>query len=176
MYILLILIQCQFCAVSMARESWFSSPGYLQRAQAPTLHFYLSEAEIDLPGPVPLYRDFMRHYNASMTAVDTSSEVETAKTVDQDPVERMPEPQLLSPPKSNQVRVFHSGGATLRGPYAFPRPPHSDRLFNEIYLHFPVAANQEDGMPLKAELNQSAVFEPPSTLTPSSSSSYLQVP
>ena len=117
-----------------------------------------------MPGPVPLYRDFMRHYEESLLAADVPKQLDAPETV---------EPELLTLRQSlrceskscQKVRVFHAGGATLRGPYSFPRPQHTSRLFDEIYLHFPVAADQQQGINLEGELNQSAVFEPPTAVT-----------
>lgn len=160
----------------MLSVSWLPSRGYLERAQAPILQLYQSEQGPAAQGPVPLYRDFILRYHESLKAARASAEIEATRTLESDPSEAKPEPEVSSPQPSKKVRVFHSGGATLRGPYSFPRPQHADRLFDEIYLHFPVAVDQNPAVSLEGELNQSAVFEPPTAVVPSSSSSYLQVP
>ena len=174
--ILYAMLHLHMSAATMTRELWLPSRGYLQRAQAPEIHFFSSVTEPIVKGPVPLYRDFMRHYNESLMAAAAPIEVEEVATLEPDLPTVTPKPQVLSPIPSKKVRVFHSGGATLKGPYAFPRPQHTDRLFDEIYLHFPVSVDQQQEMSIQGELNQSAVFEPPTAVIPSSSSSYLQVP
>ena len=174
--ILYALLHLPMSAATMTRELWLPSRGYLQRAQAPVIHFFWSDTDPIVKRPVPLYRDFMLHYNESLMAAAAPTEVEEVATLEPDPPTVTPEPQVLSLNPSKKVRVFHSGGATLKGPYAFPRPQHTDRLFDEIYLHFPVSVDQQQEMSIQGELNQSAVFEPPTVVTPSSSSSYLQVP
>jgi hypothetical protein len=170
------LLHSQLCAATITRDLWQPSRGYLERAQAPVIHFYQSDAAPVFEGAVPLYRDFMFHYNQSLMAAAAPAEVEEVPKLDPDPSAEMSKPPVLSSMPSKKVRVFHSGGATLKGPYAFPRPQHTDRLFDEIYLHFPVSVDQQPEMSIQGELNKSAVFEPPTVVTPSSSSSYLQVP
>lgn len=174
--ILWALLHSQLCAATMMRDLWLPSRGYLERAQAPVIYLYQSDTAPVVEGAVPLYRDFMLHYNQSLMAAAAPAEGEEVARLEPDPPVAMPEPPVLSPKPSKKVRVFHSGGATLKGPYAFPRPQHTDRLFDEIYLHFPVSVDQQQEMSIQGELNQSAVFDPPTVVTPSSSSSYLQVP
>lgn len=174
--IVFIWAHSQLFAASMSHELWPPTRGYLQRAYAPNIDFYRSEADISMPGPVPLYRDFMRHYEESLLAADVPKQLDAPEAVELELPDTAPEPPVVSPIPVKKVRVFHAGGATLRGPYSFPRPQHTSRLFDEIYLHFPVAADQQQGINLEGELNQSAVFEPPTAVTPSSSSTYLQVP
>ena len=166
----------QLFAVLTAQELLLPSRGYLQRSHAPSIDFYHSEAKLSILEPAPLYRDFMRHYNESLLAADVSKGLDEPKTLEPELPDPLPEPLVVDPSPVQKVRVFHAGGATLRGPYSFPRPQHTDRLFDEIYLHFPVAGDQQQGMSLEGELNQSAVFEPPTAVNSSSSSSYLQVP
>lgn len=170
------LLHSQLWAGTMTRDLWLPSRGYLERAQAPVIYLYQSDAAPVVEGAVPLYRDFMLHYNQSLMAAAAPAEVEEVARLEPDPPAAMPEPPILSPKPSKKVRVFHSGGATLKGPYAFPRPQHTDRLFDEIYLHFPVSVDQQQEMSIQGVLNQSAVFDPPTVVNPSSSSSYLQVP
>lgn len=150
--------------------------GYLQRPHAPSIDFYTSHTDMSLSGPVPLYRDFMRHYKESLLSADVPKQLVEPAAVEPELSDTVPEPPVVGPSPTKKVRVFHAGGASLRGPYSFPRPQHASRLFDEIYLHFPVAADQQQGINLEGELNQSAVFEPPTAVTPSSSSTYLQVP
>lgn len=170
------LLHSQLCTAAITRDLWLPSRGYLERVQAPVIHFYQSDAAPVVEGAVPLYRDFMLHYNQSLMAAAVPAEVEEVSRLEPDPPAEISKPPVLSPTPSKKVRVFHSGGATLKGPYAFPRPQHTDRLFDEIYLHFPVSVDQQQEMSIQGELNQSAVFEPPTVVTPPSSSSYLQVP
>ena len=174
--ILCVLIHSYAFGMPVASELWSSSRGYLQRTQAPSIHFFHPELELVAPRPVPLYRDFMRHYNERLMAAADPAEVDQAKKVESNPLEASPEPKVSDSKPNKDVRVFHAGGATLRGPYSFPRPQHKDRLFDEIYLHFPVAFDQKEETSIQGELNQSAVFEPLTAVIPSSSSSYLQVP
>jgi hypothetical protein len=176
MLILCALLHLQMSAATITSDLWLPSRGYLERAQAPVINFYQSDAAPIVKGVVPLYRDFMLHYNQSLMAAAAPAEVEEVARLEPDSPAAMSKPPVLSPKPSKKVRVFHSGGATLKGPYAFPRPQHTDRLFDEIYLHFPVSVDQQQEMSIQGELNQSAVFEPPTVVTPSSSSSYLQVP
>ena len=68
--IVFIWAHSQLFAASMSHELWLPTRGYLQRAHAPSIDFYHSEAEMSIPGPVPLYRDFMRHYAESLLAAD----------------------------------------------------------------------------------------------------------
>ena len=99
----------------MSYELWLPTRGYLQRAHAPNIDFYRSEADMSMPGPVPLYRDFMRHYEESLLVADVPKQLDAPEAVEPEPHDTAPEPPVVSPSPVKKVRVFHAGGATLRG-------------------------------------------------------------
>ena len=79
---------------------------------------------MSIPGPVPLYRDFMRHYAESLLAADVPKQLDEPETVEPDLSDTVPEPPVVSPSPVKKC-VYFTRGATLRGPYSFPRPQHS---------------------------------------------------
>ena len=60
--------------------------------------------------PVPLYRDFMRHYNESLLAADVSKQLDEPETVEPELPDTVPEPLVVEPRPVKKVRVFHAGG------------------------------------------------------------------
>ena len=110
MCIVFIWSQSQLFAASIAHELWLPTRGYLQRAHAPSIDFYRSEADMSMPGPVPLYRDFMRHYEESLLAADVPKQQDAPETVEPELPDTAPEPPVVSPSPVKKVRVFHAGG------------------------------------------------------------------
>ena len=114
--IVFIWAHSQLFAASMSHELWLPTRGYLQRAHAPSIDFYRSEAEMSMPGPVPLYRDFMRHYEESLLAADVPKQLDAPEAVELE-LPDTAEPPVVSPSPVKGACISR-GGATL-GPYLF---------------------------------------------------------
>ena len=92
--------------------------GYLQRPHAPSIDFYTSHTDMSLSGPVPLYRDFMSHYEESLLAADVPKQQDAPETVEPELPDTAPEPPVVSPSPAKRC-VYFTRGSYFEGPLFF---------------------------------------------------------
>jgi hypothetical protein len=94
-------------------------------------------------------------------------------------VQPTPLPVIATQPQGADVldsdRIFRAHAVSESGEFAFPRPRRELRLFDELYLYFPVAGEETSEVSVIGGVLNGAVFAPPKSNNRSSNAIFSEV-
>jgi len=160
-------------------------PGYLSSSDAPQVDIINQPRFGQSSHAVPSYRSFEERAAALRGASNAAPVVNAEGLKSTSVVEESSKGSLAADGSVNQVatnnksrqpdRVFSAGGDPVVSELVFPRPMRESRLFNEIYLYFPVAQEETSEVSVVGGALNGAVFAPPVSPNRSSRAIYREV-